>query len=58
MFSFFTDIDECLQGAMDGTQLCSNQMICSNTEGSFACLCPSGTTPMNGVCIESKYHSC
>ena len=42
---------------MDGIQLCSNQMICSNTEGSFACQCPTGTILIDGVCNESKFVS-
>ena len=52
---FLTDIDECLLRAMDGIQLCSNQMVCINTEGSFTCRCPSGTTLIDGVCSESKF---
>lgn len=40
---------------MDGIQLCSNQMLCSNTEGGFDCHCPTGTTLVDGLCNDSKF---
>ena len=49
-----TDIDECMQAALIGIQLCPNQRICSNTNGDYACLCPTGTSLFGGVCVESK----
>ena len=48
------DIDECLQAALSGVNLCSDQLICSNTNGHYACLCPTGTELAGGVCQESK----
>lgn len=38
-----TDVDECLEAALGNIQLCSVELMCINTEGSYKCDCPDGT---------------
>ncbi|XP_078603390.1 uncharacterized protein LOC144877356 [Branchiostoma floridae x Branchiostoma japonicum] len=44
-----TDIDECA----DGTDNCHAQATCTNTEGSFSCLCGSGYSGDGVACTET-----
>ncbi|XP_030844885.1 fibrillin-1 isoform X2 [Strongylocentrotus purpuratus] len=44
-----SDRDECL----DGTQDCDTNAACSNTEGSFSCLCNDGYTENGAMCTNT-----
>ena len=48
----FTDIDECLEAALNAVDLCVDDQNtqCSNTEGSFECICVPGFARENGTC--------
>ena len=41
-----TDIDECSDGSDD----CDDNAVCTNTDGSFTCVCESGYTGNGRVC--------
>ena len=38
IFEFLLDIDECI----NGQSMCSDNATCTNTEGSYTCMCESG----------------
>ena len=40
------DYNECTKG----TITCTNGKVCSNTIGSYQCICPPGTQESNGIC--------
>ncbi|XP_078330906.1 uncharacterized protein LOC111125451 isoform X2 [Crassostrea virginica] len=42
-----TDIDECLMSS-----ICPASSTCVNSPGSYACVCDTGTTMANGICVE------
>lgn len=44
--SFLLDINECA----DGSFTCHTSMICSNTDGSYDCVCSAGQTLVDGEC--------
>ena len=46
-YNFFVDIDECQLN-----NPCANDGVCTNTEGTFNCLCTEGWTGRN--CTEGK----
>ena len=59
-FSLCTDIDECVEYALDPVNVertCNDSMTCENTPGGFNCTCPPGTQVVDGECVEiSKHH--
>ena len=48
------DINECTAG----THNCPANSVCSNTEGSFTCICNEGYRLIGGVCQGKKYNIC
>ena len=50
-----TDIDECRMAALNNSVICTNDMQCTNTLGSFKCDCVSGYELVDGNC-ERKSH--
>ena len=52
LFVFETDIDECLEAALNAVDLCVDDQNtqCSNREGSFECICVPGFARENGTC--------
>ncbi len=59
--STHADINECLESAMRGMDLCQPPMFCqdvSGDNGKFNCLCPDGTIldgNMCGTCVWCGY---
>ena len=49
-----TDIDECQMAALNNSVICTNDTQCTNTPGSFECVCVPGYRLVNGNC-ERKY---
>ncbi|MCH9664557.1 MAG: calcium-binding EGF-like domain-containing protein [Gammaproteobacteria bacterium] len=51
-----TDVNECLEAATAGFDLCSNtaHSHCTNTEGSYGCACNPGYEKLNETCVQSK----
>lgn len=49
---FLTDIDECVEAALNSNMICNRTMECINNPGNFSCRCPGNTELMNGECIE------
>ena len=54
MYIIDIDINECVMAALAGEQLCMIPMMCENTNGSFACVCPPGSELFNNdtMCRE------
>lgn len=50
--SYSIDVNECLDAAVDGFDLCDPSMLCVNNEGSYTCQCPGGTMAVDDGCIE------
>ena len=51
---FLSDVDECFQAALDNTELCKQNSVCLNTEGTYECPCISGFKHINETC-QSEY---
>ena len=53
----YTDVDECTQGSHDCLQRLAS---CSNTDGSYNCLCRDGYILGDGktLCREGRDHWC
>ncbi|XP_064384249.1 uncharacterized protein LOC135333252 isoform X3 [Halichondria panicea] len=49
-----TDVNECLEAATAGFDLCSNtaHSHCTNTEGSYGCACNPGYEKLNETCVQ------
>ncbi len=47
------DINECLLNPNICNQNSQTNLTCSNTIGSFLCLCANGQTPVNGQCSSN-----
>ena len=47
---FLSDVDECMEAALYGIELCSENTVCLNNEGSYECPCISGFHLTNGTC--------
>ena len=47
---FPSDIDECLEAAVYNIQLCTQNTVCVNTDGTYECPCISGFQLTNGTC--------
>ena len=56
--SNLSDIDECLDTAFNGDNLCVDvpNSHCINTEGSYECTCVPGYSLLDGSCQRSKYY--
>ena len=57
---FPTDINECVEAAMNNQQICNMTQSCENTLGSFQCICPGGTQlnmHLRMHCNTNTYHS-
>ena len=50
LHSFSIDIDECYEAALRDVELCGRSGQCVNTDGSYNCVCATGTTLKNGIC--------
>ena len=46
----FSDLNECMQAALNGSSLCSANSECINTHGSYQCACVPGYDLTNGTC--------
>ena len=55
-YTLYADNDECVMAALAGEQLCMIPMMCENTNGSFACVCPPGSELFNNdtMCREGN----
>ena len=45
-----TDIDECHEAALEDTGLCGRNGNCINSEGSYDCICATGSALEDGTC--------
>ena len=48
-----TDVDECLDAAINVVNLCEDNSECVNTEGSFLCPCVPGYEMVNETCTST-----
>ena len=54
----FSDVDECVQAAINGTAICTGSMLCVNLNGGYKCECPEGTLLINSTCIGRFFTFC
>ena len=48
------DVNECIQAALAGEDICSSPMFCVNTNGGYLCECPGGTENVAGKCVTGS----
>ena len=47
---FLLDVDECVEAALYNIELCKENSICLNTEGTYECPCISGYKRIDETC--------
>lgn len=43
-----------VSGDLGDSGICSGPKLCSNLDGSYECICPAGSTELDGACIQNN----
>ena len=54
MLLFPVDIDECFEAALGDVELCGSTGQCVNSDGSYECVCATGSTLKSGICQRKE----
>ena len=51
-YNFSSDVDECVEAALERRMTCPHSAYCVNNPGGYECICPGDTQLIDGECIQ------
>ena len=55
LFNFLSDVDECVEAALERRTICPHSAYCVNNPGGYECTCLGDTQLIDGECIQCEY---